>query len=485
MKIKKSIKARVSITFILLMAAALIVLSVVNMTCLDDVYMARTAKALESSFEMCNESDGQTSEEMETYCQVHGLVFGIADENLDFLYTNSQDADRMASRLFGNVLRKEDQNTTVIRQEDSYQIIKIHDRFIGIDYLELWGTLDNGDYYIVLTPLESIDTAASISTRFDALIGVLLIGVSVVVILLLTRQIVRPLQELTELSKKMANLDFDAHYTSGGEDEIGELGKNFNTMSGKLERAISELKSANAKLKKDIDQKTKIDEMRQEFLSNVSHELKTPLALILGYAEGLKDNIVDEDSRDFYCDVIIDESQKMDRMVRKLLSLNQLEFGNETLNMQRFDLTDLVKNVLQSQQILIKQHDAKIQFAVDHPVYVWGDTFKIEEVVTNYLTNALNHLDGERIVRIDMKEENGTVTTSVFNTGQPIPQESLDQIWVKFYKVDKARTRAYGGSGIGLSIVKAIMDSHGQKCWVENREDGVEFFFTLDTKVNL
>lgn len=474
-----------AVTFILLMAIALIAISVVNMTCLDNVYMANTQKALQKSFDMCNENDGTSSEEMETYCQVNGLIFGIADENLDFLYTNSQDGERMASRLFGNVMRKEDENTTVISQNDRYQIIKIYDRFIGIDYLELWGTLDNGDYYIVLTPLESIDTAANISTRFDALIGVIVIGISVIVILLISRQIVRPLQELTSLSKKMANLDFEARYTSGGEDEIGELGKNFNTMSEQLEKAISELKSANAKLQKDIEQKTKIDEMRQEFLSNVSHELKTPLALILGYAEGLKDNISDEDSRDFYCDVIIDESQKMDKMVRKLLSLNQIEFGNEPLNMQRFDLVELTKNVLLSQKILIEQNEANIRFDESHPVWVWGDTFMIEEVLTNYLTNALNHLDGERVITIEMKEENGTVVTSVFNTGKPIPEESLDQIWVKFYKVDKARTRAYGGSGIGLSIVKAIMDSHGQKCWAENREDGVVFYFTLDEKVNL
>jgi len=483
--LKKSIKARVSVTFILLMAGAFIAISIVNMTCLGDVYLSRTRKALEKSFEMCNQNNGRSNDAMETFCQVNGLTFGIADANLDFLYTNSQDGERMASRLFGNVLRKEEENTTVIEQKDSYQLIKIRDRFLGINYLELWGTLDNGDYFIVLTPLESIDAAADISTRFDAMIGVLVIGVSVLVILLLTRKIVRPLQELTGLSKKMADLDFDAHYTSGGEDEIGELGRNFNTMSEQLERAISDLKSANAKLQKDIDQKTKIDEMRQEFLSNVSHELKTPLALILGYAEGLKDNVVDEDSRDFYCDVIIDESQKMDKMVRKLLSLNQLEFGNEQLNMQRFDLADLVKNVIQAQQILIDKKQANIEFEADHPVCVWGDTFKIEEVVTNYLTNALNHLEGERIIRIGMKEENGTVVTSVFNTGKPIPQESLDQIWVKFYKVDKARTREYGGSGIGLSIVKAIMDSHGQKCWAENRGDGVVFYFTLDTDVRL
>lgn len=482
MKIKKSIKARMAITFILLMAISLVAISVVNLTLLGRVYLNKTQRALVQSFEMCNQADGETSDEMEAFCQVNGLTFGIADQNLTFLYTNSQDGERMASRLFGNVLRKEENNTTIIRQDDAYQIIKIHDRFIGIDYLELWGNLDNGDYYIVLTPLESIDTAARISTRFNAVIGVIVIAISGIIILLLTKRMVRPLQELTDLSKKMANLDFEARYTSGGVDEIGVLGDNFNTMSNQLEQAISELKSANAKLKKDIEQKKKIDEMRQEFLSNVSHELKTPLALILGYAEGLKDNIVDEGERDFYCDVIVDESQKMDRMVRKLLSLNQIEFGNETLNMQRFDLAELIRNVIASQNILVEQKEAHIEFDANEPLYVWGDTFMVEEVVTNYLTNALNHVAGDHLIRIRMTEEDGKVTTSVFNTGEKIPEESMGQIWDKFYKVDKARTRAYGGSGIGLSIVKAIMISHGQRCWAENKEDGVAFYFTLDAK---
>ena len=170
-------------------------------------------------------------------------------------------------------------------------------------------------------------------------------------------------------------------YTSGGEDEIGELGHNFNQMSDKLERAISELKSANARLQKDIEEKTQIDEMRQEFLSDVSHELKTPIALIQGYAEGLKENISDDaESRDFYCDVIIDESAKMNALVKKLLNLNQLEFGNDQLSMERFDLAELIRGVIQSSHILIEQKEAKILFQQQEPVYVWGDEFKIEEV---------------------------------------------------------------------------------------------------------
>jgi two-component system sensor histidine kinase VanS len=284
----------------------------------------------------------------------------------------------------------------------------------------------------------------------------------------------------------MADLDFDAHYTSGGEDEIGELGKNFNVMSDKLETAVSDLKSANAKLERDIAEKIQIDEMRKEFLGNVSHELKTPIALIQGYAEGLKDNVNDDpESRDFYCDVIIDESKKMNHMVRQLLTLNQLENGNDQLSMERFELVELINGAVAHEKLMIEQKKAKIILNAKAPIYVWGDEFKIEEVVTNYLTNALNHLEGDDRIEITCTEKDGIVTTTVFNSGQPIPEESLDKIWEKFYKVDKARTRAYGGSGIGLSIVKAIMDAHQQKCWATNYKNGVAFSFTLESKVEI
>ena len=256
-----------------------------------------------------------------------------------------------------------------------------------------------------------------------------------------------------------------------------------NQMSDRLEETISELKTANNELQKDIAKKEQIDEMRKEFLSNVSHELKTPIALILGYAEGLKEDInEDPESRDFYCDVIMDEAEKMNMMVKKLLTLNQLEFGNDVVTMERFDIVELIRNYLQSASILIQQSEAQITFVQEEQVFVWGDEFKIEEVFMNYFTNALNHLDERKQIRIALANENGIVRVSVFNTGISIPEDSLSHIWEKFYKVDKARTRAYGGSGVGLSIVKAIMESLHQRYGVCNHKDGVEFWFELECK---
>ena len=195
--------------------------------------------------------------------------------------------------------------------------------------------------------------------------------------------------------------------------------------------------------------------------------------------EGVND---DPESRDFYCDVIMDEAGKMNKLVRNLLDLNQLEFGKDNLQFERFDMRELIRGVLQSSEIMIEQKEAKVIFRQENPVYVWGDEFKVEQVVRNYFTNALNHIEGDKVIEIKIRKHDDKVRISVFNTGKPIPEEDLDQIWDKFYKVDKARTRAYGGNGIGLSIVKAIMNSLQQEYGVQNYENGVEFWFELDSR---
>ena len=248
-----------------------------------------------------------------------------------------------------------------------------------------------------------------------------------------------------------------------------------------MEFTISELKTANNELQKDIEQKVQIDEMRKEFLSHVSHELKTPIALIQGYSEGLKDNILDdEESKEFYCDVIADEAKKMNRMVQKLLTLNQIEFGNNQVNMERFDITEMIRNMVESSKILVEKQEVKIIF--DEPeTHVWADEFMIEEVVNNYLSNARNHVTDDGIIKVSYCHHGNDVRIKVFNTGEHIPQEDIDKLWVKFYKVDKARTREYGGSGIGLSIVEATMKAHGKDYGVANVEGGVEFYFDVES----
>ena len=347
----------------------------------------------------------------------------------------------------------------------------------------MWGSLDDGSQFLLRSPVESMRESASISNRFLLYIGSVLIVVSILLIWYFSKRITDPIRELARLSDRMADLDFDAKYTSGGSNEIGELGENFNRMSEKLESTISELKKANNSLQKDIEQKDKLEKMRNEFLGNVSHELKTPIALIQGYAEGLKEGVnEDAESREFYCDVIMDEASKMNQMVKNLLTLNQLEFGDEDIVFERFNLTALVKGVLQSMEIMADQAGAKIMLHTEEDIYAWADEFKVEQVVRNYVSNACHHVSGDMVIEVKMVQKDGKVRVSVFNTGNSIPEADAPHIWDKFYKVDKAHTREYGGNGIGLSIVKAIMKSFNQEYGVKNYDNGVEFWFELDVQ---
>lgn len=373
----------------------------------------------------------------------------------------------------------------VIRQTDAYTIYRDDAQGVtgDVEYLKMCGRLSDGSWFIMQSPLASIQESASLASRFLIYLGVIGIVLGGLLIWLFSRRITQPVMELARLSQEMANLNFEAKYTRDGEDEIGILGRNFNRMSAQLEKTVSELKSANNQLQKDIEQKEKIEDMRNEFLGNVSHELKTPIALIQGYAEGLKEGVNDDpESREFYCDVIMDEAGKMNIMVKNLLALNQLEFGNDEVQFDRFDIVRLVRGVIASCEILVQQAEAAVDFIADDCLYVWADEFKTEQVIRNYVSNAFHHASGEKVIEVKIVVEGKKARTSVFNTGTPIPEEDISHIWEKFYKVDKAHTREYGGNGIGLSIVKAIMESFHQQYGVKNYDNGVEFWFELDVE---
>lgn len=365
--------------------------------------------------------------------------------------------------------------------DNKYDIYKIKDFELYSEYIDLVGILDNGYLVFIRSNYENIAESSMISSTFLAITGFIVTVIGTVLMFIFSKRFTQPINELADISQRMAALDFSVGYCGDRTDEIGNLGKSINTMSNELERTISELKTANTELTNEIARKIEIDELRKDFLSNVSHELKTPIALIQGYAEGLQDNISDDtESREFYCSVIIDEAQKMNNMVKKLMSLNEIEFGNSSAEMTRLNIVELVRSVAYSFEILAQSKGIRIICEDREPIHVCADDSLIEEVVTNYLSNALNHADGQKIVDISFRVIDDKVRVSVFNTGSVIPEEELENIWVKFYKVDKARTREYGGSGIGLSIVKAIMDRHGQNFGVKNHTAGVEFWFELE-----
>lgn len=384
--------------------------------------------------------------------------------------------------IFGYALGSRYNADSVIIRDTNHYVCQTYDEDLRTDFLESFGTTRNKQFFIVMrTPLQNMKENIVLSNEFNLYTAIVILSFGALIAYMFAGRMSRPIKKLSEIAGRMERLDFTARYDGREKDEIGVLGNTMNQLSHRLEQTISELKAANMELRRDIEKKEAQETMRQEFLAGVSHELKTPIALIQGYAEGLRDGVTeDEESKNWYCDVIIDEATKMNRMVRQMLTLNEIEFGSAKGRMEHFDLGEMIRGVLTSYQIMFRQKEVTLDLKCADSVYVWADELRIEDVLRNYLSNALNHVSGERVITVTTREGDNLVRVSVANTGRPIPEEELEKIWLRFYKVDKARTREYGGNGIGLSIVKAVMEAHGRDCGVYNTEDGVVFWFELD-----
>ena len=541
-----SIKFKITLLLVVTVTCLVAMLIGFNSFFSEKVYMNRKQKSMVSSYENVNDimqkyTDSQIDKDtmcadMENISTAKGISVLVVDSSWCTIYVSTQGDDSMIERLRmsifnGDIFKnsgtsekapepknpaddsvtdnpadaddKKDhkkrfddiidmsgtslvENRTIISSNDKYTLQKVYDERLGDYYLEIWGTLDNGYSIILRTPIQGIKDNVNISTTLIKYVGGAILIVGIISAFVVSTYITRPIKQLSDIAERMSEMDFDARYKGSDKGEIGLLGKSMNNMSEKLEHNIAELKKANLELKKDIDKKEKLEIMRTDFLSNVSHELKTPIALIQGYAEGLKEGITDDpESMGFYCDVIMDEANKMNTMVKRLLTLNQIEFGNDEPDMERFNINELIASVVDANAIRAGQKNMSIVFDNrNEQNFVWADEYKTEEVLTNYISNALNHCDGKQAieVRTSKSEDGATLTVTVYNSGRNIAEEDLERIWEKFYKTDKARTREYGGNGIGLSIVKAIMESMGQEYGVRNVSDGVEFWFTLDCK---
>ena len=488
-KNKQSISRQYTGIFLLLMLGTILLCWFLNNTFLDDFYFRNKKTDLMKIYQSLNQaSEGnelisdEYGYELQNLCARYNMDVLVLDVDSRMLRFAGTDLETTRLQLWENLLAVGGESKdAVIEQTNEFQISIVKDKRLKSENIEMWGNLNSGDYFLIRTPMESMQDSVKLSNKFLAYVGVLAAILSGIIVWVTSKRMTKPILELTDLSKRMAKLDFDARYNGKEKNEIAVLGENFNSMSASLESTISELKTANVRLTKEIEKKTEIDDMRKEFIANVSHELKTPIAIIQGYAEGLQEDIMqDAESRAYYCNVICDEAKKMNDMVQKLLTLNHLESGHDVVEVGRFDLVAMISSILESNKILFEQKQIHIIFNRKEPIYVWADEFLVEEVFQNYLSNAINHCAGKKEIKISIENTDRKVRVLCFNTGNNIPEESIDYVWDKFYKVDKARTREYGGSGIGLAIVKAIMDALGENYGVENQTDGVAFWFELD-----
>lgn len=486
---RKVFPLRFKLTIIMasIIMAVIVLICVVNSTLFENYYINNRLDNLRSSFyyltEVYQNGDStEISDEIQQIYAFHNINTCVIDGNWTIKYTSQYDADYIVRLVQEIIFSNENNNNSIIEETDEYIILKGYDSTTALSFYEIYGTLNDGTQIIMQITVDSIEENITIFNRFVQWVGLFVLILGIIVVYFVSLNFTKPVKKISMIAERMSNLDFSARYEGFDRNEIGLLGQSMNRMADRLEKNISELKAANAEFKRDIELKDKNDVMRRDFLSNVSHELKTPIALIQGYAEGLKEGIIeDPESMQFYCEVIMDEANKMNNMVKKLLTLNQIEFGRDQINIEHFDMSQLISSVLKSNSIRFGQNGITLQYEDTGSHMVWCDQIQMEEVFTNYISNAINHCDNEKIIRVNVEEKAHTLYVSVFNSGNNIPEDDIEHIWEKFYKVDKARTREYGGNGIGLSIVKAILDNYNASYGADNHDDGVTFWFEIDS----
>ena len=487
----KSVKVKLFLTLCLTILIIIIFLIGVNSFALEKFYLYSKQNTLEDVYNQLNDYyNGNDHEldlekEMERIAIKNNFDILIKDEDNINIYSSSNDFYYVIDSIIGT---SDNQRTKeILVSRDNYTIRLQKDFKNGLNYIMLLGMLDNGYNVFIRVPMTSIQDSVTISNNFLILMAGFTILIAAVIVSIISKKFTEPILELNKIAKKMANLDFSHKYrVKDVDDEINNLGKSINLMSDKLEATIKQLRSTNIELEKDIEEKSQIDEMRKTFISDVSHELKTPIALIQGYSEGLLENVNnDDESRKFYAEVILDEANKMNKLVQQLLELMKLEYGKREFNNTSFDIVEAEKEIVRKSQVMLDEKEVSVEFAGLDSLRVYADDFYTEQIITNYLTNAIKNVkekDGKKFIRIDntVNPKNGKSRIEIFNTGDNISEENMARIWNRFYKVDKSRNRQSGGTGIGLSLVKAIMANYGNDYGAINCEDGVTFYFELN-----
>lgn len=334
---------------------------------------------------------------------------------------------------------------------------------------------------VAVTSLQPIGEAAGAIREFY----IYFYGIALLLIIILSsifsNMISKPLVSLNNTASKMAELDFSSKCSIKSEDEIGSMSNTLNFLSERLNTALTDLKAANKKLIEDIEKEKQMEKMRKEFVAGVSHELKTPIALISGYAEGIKDNIADDKKREYYANIIMDESSRMAALVSDMLDLSQLESGSFKLEIDRFYINDLINSIAGKYHANTLLSGKKLNISMPaEDAEVTGDRFRIEQVITNLLNNAIKYTPEGGIIEVRLKDSKASLLVEIENPGEHIPEGEITNIWEKFYKVEKSRNRSLGGTGIGLAIVKDILNLHKSQYGAENTEYGVKFYFTLE-----
>ncbi len=344
-------------------------------------------------------------------------------------------------------------------------------------------TGDTHHYAFVIASQLPILEAVETLSAYYAIIVLAAMIMSVFLSYIVSRIVTRPLLRINTIAGRMAKLDFSSYIEVTTDDEIGHLSQSLNTLSMNLQDNMEELKLANKELQKDIEKERALEQMRRSFVSGASHELKTPIGIIKGFAEGIRDGIA-ADRVEYFIDVILEETDKMDALVRDMLELSRMEQNPNNLEMEVFECREFIHTTCQKFVPQIRERGLLFEKnLMPGPVYVEADRRRMEQVLTNGISNALRYSKRKARMRLSAIIKQNTVRITIFNEGDPIPEDHLRHVWDRFYRVDPSRSKESGGSGLGLSIVREILVQHDVAFGIENHEDGVVFYFEMKRAV--
>lgn len=350
-------------------------------------------------------------------------------------------------------------------------------------------------YLVAVSTLEPVSDAAKMLggfyQYFYAAAILLLFGFAY----LFSKMISSPLVKLNQAAKRLAKLDFSIRTDIQRKDEIGELAGTLDYLATELRDTMGELQEANHQLQLDIEKEKKLERLRKRFVASVSHELKTPVSLIQGYAEALLDNVGQGEKREKYATVIVNEADRMSRLVHDLLDLSQLESGKFRLQWHAVPLRNVILQTLNTLSSLSNSRKLQLHWGlVEDEIQVRSDLGRLQQIFTNVLTNAIRHAEGSGSIVVSVRssarmpnpsgEGGAWVEVTVFNPGRSISEEHLSHLWDAFYRTDESGSRHDGGYGIGLSIVKNLLEKHGSQYIIQNAHGGVEVVFDLPIWTN-
>lgn len=309
-------------------------------------------------------------------------------------------------------------------------------------------------------------------------VSLVLLAIILSILLAYTYTFIIPLRRINRITKKIGNLDFSEVCPPFRIRELGELSRSVNALSASLDITMKDLQKKNERLENDIEKERRLEEGRKQFIANASHELKTPIAIIQGYAEGIRFAQTKTDTEE-YSGVIIEEAQKMNKLVVRLLELMRFENGGRVAALEPLPIKQAVLDCVSSRKKYLENNGIKLEISVNENFVGRADRDLFERVFNNYFSNALSHIEGEKKLRISCAVVGDFYRLSLFNSGKPIADEDIAHIWKSFYRADKAHSREQGRFGLGLAIVAEAQNLQNAKYGVINHKDGVEFWFDI------